>query len=69
VRELLAEEGIECGERDVRFEEIADADEVFLTNSLIGAWPVCRLGDRRWIPGPITRRVQALLERHDAQAR
>jgi len=69
VRELLAAEGIECAERDIRFEEIVDADEVFLTNSLIGAWPVCRFGDRRWMPGPITRRVQALLERHDAQAR
>jgi 4-amino-4-deoxychorismate lyase len=69
VRELLAVEGIECGERGIRFEELIDADEVFLTNSLIGAWPVCSFGDRRWMPGPIARRVQALIEQHDAQGR
>jgi 4-amino-4-deoxychorismate lyase len=69
VRELLAAEGMACLESDIRFEDIVDAQEVFLTNSLIGAWPVCRFGERRWIPGPITRRVQALIENHDAQAR
>jgi 4-amino-4-deoxychorismate lyase len=69
VRELLAADGIECVERDIGFTEIADAEEVFLTGSLIGAWPVARLGERRWIPGPITRRVQALIEQSDAQGR
>ena len=49
-----------------RFEELVEADEVFLTNSLIGAWPVSRFGERRCTPGPITRRVQALIAEHDA---
>ena len=37
---------------------LASADEVFLTNSLIGAWPVIECGHRRWQPGPICRLVQ-----------
>jgi len=67
VRELLAGERIECTERDIAFEELVAADEVFLTGSLIGAWPVSEFGERRWIPGPVTRRVQALIDRQDAQ--
>jgi 4-amino-4-deoxychorismate lyase len=69
VRELLAAEGIECVERDIRFEELVEADEVFLTNSLIGAWPVARFGERRWTPGPVTRRVQTLVGERDGQVR
>jgi 4-amino-4-deoxychorismate lyase len=68
VRELLAAQGIPCEDRDIPFEELAQADEVFLTGSLIAVWPVARFGERRWIPGPITRRVQALVDQDDAQA-
>ena len=67
VRELLAAAGVECVERDLRFEEVVEADEVFLTNSLIGAWPVARFGERHWIPGPLTRRVQDLIGKDDGQ--
>ena len=65
VRELL---GARCEERDLSWNELDEADEAFLTNSLIGAWPVARLGTRRWTPGPVTREVQALLGRDDAGA-
>lgn len=42
--------------------EVESADEVFLTNSLIGIWPVARLGARRWPgPGPVTRDLVARL--------
>jgi 4-amino-4-deoxychorismate lyase len=67
VREALADEGIACDVRDLPFEALLEADEVFLTNSLIGLWPVARLGERRWAPGPVTRRLQAWIERDDAQ--
>ncbi len=41
--------------------DLAIADEVFLTNSLIGIWPVAQLGDRKLPPGPITHQLlQAL---------
>ncbi len=68
VRELLARAGIDCDVRDIDWAGLEDADEVFLTNSLIGAWPVTKLGERRWAPGTITRRVQALIAEHDARA-
>jgi 4-amino-4-deoxychorismate lyase len=68
VRGMLATEGVDCVERDIRFEELVAGDEVFLTNSLIGAWPVARFGERRWTPGPMTRRVQALIAADDGPA-
>jgi 4-amino-4-deoxychorismate lyase len=42
--------------------ELEQAEEVFLTSSLIGVWPVARL-DARTVraPGPITARLAALL--------
>jgi len=35
-----------------------DAEELFITNSLIGIWPVRRLGVREYNVGPITRSLQ-----------
>lgn len=67
VRELMAAEGIDCAVRDLPWEHLMDADEIFLTNSLIGAWPVTTLESRRWSVGPVTRRVQAMLENADAR--
>ena len=37
------------------------ADEVFLTNSLIGVWPVIGLENRTWHPGAVTRQLQERL--------
>jgi len=65
VRELL---GARCQERDIAWKELDQADEAFLTNSLIGAWPIVRLAHRQWAPGPVTREVQALLAEQDARA-
>lgn len=40
------------------WEELEKAQEVFVTNSLIGLWPVRALGNRSWkAPGPVTRRL------------
>jgi 4-amino-4-deoxychorismate lyase len=68
VRELAGRAGIACEEGEIRWEELAGADEMFLTNSLIGVWPVARMGERRWAPGPVTRRVQAMIAEDDARA-
>lgn len=41
---------------------LMQADEVFVTNSLIGMWPLRAIADRSWpAPGPITRRLSAAL--------
>lgn len=67
VRELLARDGVACAVEDLGWEAIAGADELFLTNSLIGAWPVARFEARRWSVGPVTRRVQRMIADDDAR--
>jgi 4-amino-4-deoxychorismate lyase len=39
------------------------AQELFITNSLIGIWPVRRLGTREYSVGTVTRRLQDALQR------
>ena len=41
--------------------DLTNADEVFLTNSQMGAIPVTRCGDNTWPVGPVTRQVMSLL--------
>ena len=55
--------GVETSVRSVDVNRLLAADEVFLTNSVMGVMPVCRLerkavGDDR--PGPVTRRLADL---------
>lgn len=64
---LARAESIPFEVRDVAFGELEGADEVFLTNSVIGVWPVVALGERRWAPGDLARRFQRLIERDDAR--
>jgi 4-amino-4-deoxychorismate lyase len=51
--------GLDTRVRDnAGWDELEAADEAFLTNSLVGIWPLARLGPRRWpAPGPVTRRL------------
>lgn len=47
-----------CEVTECSWEILDSADEVFVTNSLIGIWPVRALGDKTWAaPGPVTRRL------------
>lgn len=68
VRALADAAGIACATRDIPFTELDEADEVFLTNSLIGIWPVVSLDGKTWKQGPITRRLQSLISDDDAKA-
>lgn len=47
--------------RDLRYNELLQADEVFSCNSLYGIWPVRRLHERVWPVGPVTRQLQQRL--------
>jgi 4-amino-4-deoxychorismate lyase len=67
VVDLADAAGIACEIRDVDFAELHDAEEVFLTNSVIGLWPVVALDAQRWQPGPLARRLQALIGEADAR--
>ena len=48
-------------ERDVFRDELEQVEELFLTNSIIGIWPVTRLEHRRLVIGPATRSLMAEL--------
>jgi 4-amino-4-deoxychorismate lyase len=53
--------GICCEVRDIAFDELLAADEVFVCNSLYGIWPVRELADSVWPTGPLTRKLQAII--------
>ena len=60
VLELAKTAGIEVRPRSIDVNDLLDADEVFLTNSVMGVMPVCRI-ERKPIgrdePGPLTRQL------------
>ncbi|MEK7207680.1 MAG: aminodeoxychorismate lyase, partial [Pseudomonadota bacterium] len=65
VLECAAAASIPCRVIDIRRQDMLDADEIFLTNSLIGLWPVRKLDEQEFTVGSITRQLQQAL--HDAQ--
>lgn len=58
VRELVIElartAGIEVLEDRVDSRQLLEADEIFVTNSVIGIWPVKQLQQQSFIPGTVT---------------
>ncbi len=62
VLELAAARDIETAERFLDDAEIETADELFITNSVIGVCPVQRLAKRRFRIGTMTRLMQAETE-------
>ena len=63
VLELAAEAGLPAGEEPLAAPRVLEADEVFLTNTIMEVMPVCRverhaLADEK--PGPVTRQLMAL---------
>ncbi len=56
-----ADAGIAAEERVLDSQELASAQEVFLTNALMGIRPVRELEGRALPPGPLTRRLQERL--------
>jgi len=53
-------QGIATQITDVRLEQLHQADEVFVCNSVYGVWPVQACGSARWSVGPLTRKLQTL---------
>ncbi|MFA9462091.1 aminodeoxychorismate lyase [Thiohalorhabdus methylotrophus] len=64
VLELARAAGIPVREGVVRPQDLEEADEMFLTNSLVGIWPVRQHDARRLprAPGPVTRQLSEALE-------
>ncbi|MGE0651947.1 MAG: branched-chain amino acid aminotransferase [Alphaproteobacteria bacterium] len=63
---LACDRGFEVIERQIRLEELADTQEVFLTGTAAEVTPVGEIDDRRFTPGAITK---ALIEDYDALVR
>ncbi len=53
--------GLGCREAWLKPAEVEAAEELFLTNSIIGLWPVTRLGARTYPLGEITQTLQQTL--------
>ena len=62
VMELAASVPMPLQVRALGFDDLWGADEVFLTNSLIGIWPVCAIESRPCHKGALTHRLQGLLK-------
>ena len=58
VLERAAELALDTRVLDIDKDAVLQADEVFLTNSLIGLWPVRRIGTQEYPLGRITQRIQ-----------
>ena len=62
VLELAPPLGIDASEQDIELEELFQAQEAFLTNSLIEIMPLTEIGGRSigsGRPGPVTRSLMA----------
>ncbi|CAL1239627.1 aminodeoxychorismate lyase [Candidatus Methylocalor cossyra] len=57
VLKAAAELGLPSQERRLRPEDLEAAEELFLTNSVIGIWPVRRLAAKTYRIGPVTREI------------
>jgi len=54
---------------DLTLSEVRGADELFLTNSLIGLWPVRQFDGQVFVVGPVTKRWAAALAKLRAASR
>ncbi|HEY0008475.1 MAG TPA: aminotransferase class IV, partial [Tepidisphaeraceae bacterium] len=72
VLELAAERQIEVQRRALTVNDLLEADEVFVTNSVMNVMPVCRI-ERKAIgndkPGPITTQLSTALHEADGSER
>ncbi|SDV01301.1 aminodeoxychorismate lyase [Pseudomonas mucidolens] len=62
--ELLARaeaSGITTRVVDISLEQLQQADEVFVCNSVYGIWPVLGCGPMSWSAGPLTRKLQGIV--------
>lgn len=60
--------GLVVKEMDIYPDELFDADEIFLTNSISGLWPVIACQQQRWSVGSTTRHLQERLRHFYQQA-
>lgn len=57
--------GVDCSIARISLQRLLDADEVFVTNSLMGACQVRTLGEKSWAAGDMTHTVRRWLDDED----
>lgn len=60
VSTLAKENGIQVIAKNISKQEVYDAHELFVTNSIIGIWPIKQLATQHYKIGTMTRQLQAL---------
>jgi len=63
ILELARNAGMTVRLTNITKDHLCEADEIFLTNSLIGIWPVNRIDEQTFAVGDISRRLQMLINR------
>lgn len=59
--------GVPAAERELSLTDVLAADELFMTNALVGVWPIAVIDEHRFAVGPVTRRLMTSLGYgHDA---
>ncbi|CRM06585.1 Aminodeoxychorismate lyase [Pseudomonas sp. 31 R 17] len=53
--------GVPVAVADVSLEQLRQADEVFVCNSVYGIWPVRECAGMSWSVGPLTRKLQGIV--------
>jgi len=57
--------GVTLHVRDVGLEEALHADELFIVNSVIGLWPICKLEKRQWSHFPVATQIRHGLDQQE----
>ena len=60
--DIAPREGLSGRVCDLYVSDLVEADELFICNSLIGICPVLAVGCMRWEAGPVTARLQQILD-------
>lgn len=60
--EATTDSGFPVLVKPLTLDEIKQADELFVCNSVIGIWPVRQLQEKSWQPGPLTQRLIPIAE-------
>jgi 4-amino-4-deoxychorismate lyase len=59
---LAAELNISVVEANIHLEDFMAADEIFVSNSVIGLWPVSEIDNNVYHVGPVTQNIQYVLQ-------
>jgi 4-amino-4-deoxychorismate lyase len=65
VMAFALQHGITLHVADIKLEQVLQADELFVVNSIIGLWPVRELEQRHWTHFPLADKIRSYLELQD----